>query len=163
MKRLKPNRIRLALALMLVFSTLFLHGCGNAVNSDADTVNEYIHYLGKSNSDEGISLPKDLYEKTDEVVFMGREGTVEYGVSLAMRLHYKGDIADELIWTMNERVDDQDEFMKYVAMANEYFGHEAEEKPVGHQWKDRHNNCIVTASYDYGEVSFSWRQLPEDE
>lgn len=142
-------------AFLLAWSIL-LAGC--TTSELASEVDPYIKYLGGPAS-EDVKLPEDLYENADSVMFLGMEGTVSFAQSLG-GYFLDEDTVDELTWELNDTVT-HDEYDRFIAKCNQFFGHEAEEVEVlsdpCQRWNDEAADCMVTASYETGKIEIAWQ------
>lgn len=122
-------------------------------------VEPYLDYLGGDASAESITLPADLYEDSESVEFLGKEGTVSYAQSLGNSF-LDDYTVDELTWESNDKVT-HEEYDQFMEVANEYFGYEYEEVEVlsdpCQRWEDSKSEYMVTASYQGGNIRIAWQ------
>lgn len=166
-KKIKPWQLALIIVgIVLLLLFIGFLALGSSVSSEIKetkaNITPYLDYIGTYVPDgEYLDVDDDLYEKRDEVFFMGMKGYVQF--------YTEDNYVYKCTWDSDEEFREED-YQKKIDDLYVYFG----EKPTYYAssyhtgdtyfyyWTDPNNNFSVTCSRDFfaygspGSLEISW-------
>ena len=166
-KKIKPWQLALiivGIVLLLLFIGFLALGASvsSEVNETKANITPYLDYIGTYVPDgEYLDVDDDLYEKRDEVFFMGMKGYVQF--------YTEDNYVYKCTWDSDEEFREED-YQKKIDDLYVYFGedptYDTSTYHTGdtyfYYWTDPNNNFSVTCSRDFfaygspGSLEISW-------
>ena len=166
-KKIKPWQLALiivGIVLLLLFVGFLALGASvsSEVNETKANITPYLDYIGTYVADgEYLDVDDDLYEKRDEVFFMGMKGYVQF--------YTEDNYVYKCTWDSDEEFREED-YQKKIDDLYVYFGEEPTYDTSTYHtgdtyfyyWTDPNNKFSVTCSRDFfaygspGSIEISW-------